>query len=115
MVNLLGPCHRQNKDNSLVRIWGKAGSKDAKERACTQVQDCGGSEAGGRSAAELEKGGTLSSREKKLSDFSTSVVLKLLGFRASFASIKIIEGLRYFYVSIAINSHHCENFKKLIY
>lgn len=29
--------------------------------------------------------------------------------------LKIIEGLRYFYVSIAINSHHSENFKKLIY
>lgn len=55
MVNLLGPWHGQNRVNSIGRIWGKAGSKDAKDRTCTQVPDSDESEAGGCSAAELEK------------------------------------------------------------
>lgn len=67
MGNLLGSWPGQNRVNSIGRIWGKAGSK---EGTCTQVPGSDESEAGGCSAAELEKEGTRPLRGKKLSDSS---------------------------------------------
>lgn len=37
-ATLLDPCHGQNKDNSIVGIWGKAGNKAVKERTCPRLR-----------------------------------------------------------------------------
>lgn len=94
MVNLLGSWHGQNRVNSIGRIWGKAGSK---EGTCTQVPGSDESEAGGCLAAELEKEGTRPLREKSYQILHVSDS-QAVGAQSLVSLLKIIEGLRYFYV-----------------